>query len=183
MLITLGKQRIFDEFINLIEWVVYEHKKMSPASPLAKMLTAGYRTLVGQCDVVLTDTSSHADFSAQLLRLPRDLFHPVPVSTDETLFVPMPQVKKEEFQVLYYGNMLPLHGLEYVLAAAVLLRDKPIRFRIIGGKAEVGIKIEQAQQHPEDLTCIGQRGQKVYEQHYSQAVVAASLKDIIHNLW
>lgn len=145
-LITIGKKRIFDEYINLVEWVVYEHKKVRASSLPARLLLVSYRTLLRQSDAVLTDTVSHAAYSADLLQLPPELFHPVPVSTDESLFKPMPHVKKAEgFQVLYYGNMLPLHGLQYVLEASVRLRDKPINFLIIGGKADVRAKIEQAQ--------------------------------------
>jgi glycosyltransferase involved in cell wall biosynthesis len=70
------------------------------------------------------------------------------VSTDETLFTPVKKTAvKKTFSVFYYGNMLPLHGIQHVLDAAVMLQDMPIEFVIVGGKkdmeARVGAAVEQ----------------------------------------
>ena len=137
--ITIGKKRIFDEFINLVEWVVYEHKKIRSGSFFERLLTACYRMMVNRCDIVLADTESHARYSAALLNLPIAKFRAVPVGTDEVTFKPRAgRGTSKTFQVMYYGNMLPLHGLQYVLDSALALRTNPdIRFLLIGGKQPV----------------------------------------------
>ncbi|MBI1856913.1 glycosyltransferase [Candidatus Saccharibacteria bacterium] len=57
------------------------------------------------------------------------------------------RVLEKYFQVFYYGNMLPLHGLEYVLEAAVLLKNNQnIKFLIVGGNSRTVKMIKNAQQ-------------------------------------
>lgn len=135
LIIGIGKKMVYDEFINPIEWVFYEHKKIPLLSDLIEKIAKFiYRLLLKHCDVVLTDTDSHADFSAKLMRVNRAKYLTIPVGTDEDTFKPITVKKKKDFTVFYYGNMLPLHGIDYVLGAALRLVDeKRIRFEIIGG--------------------------------------------------
>jgi glycosyltransferase involved in cell wall biosynthesis len=147
LLLTIGKKRIFDELVNFVEWVAYEHKKLRAGSLLARVVWVGYRWLLKQCDVVLCDTELHRRYVAELMHLPLSKFYTVPVSTDEEMFKPKPTTKQNTFQVFHYGNMLPLHGLQYILDAAIQLRDNPrITFLLAGGKADVTIAIEHAVQ-------------------------------------
>ena len=44
-LITLGKTFIFDEFINLIEWVIFEHKKIGPKDRRSENSTSSVQVL------------------------------------------------------------------------------------------------------------------------------------------
>jgi glycosyltransferase involved in cell wall biosynthesis len=145
-LVTIGKKRIFDEFINLVEWAVYEHKKIRAGSLGATVLYRMYRSWLKRSDIILTDTVTHAEYSAKLMKLPEDKFRSVPVSTDEAVFRPQKNTqKKKDFQVFYYGNMLPLHGLQYVIDAAVLLcDDTDISFLLVGGDEKVVAQINDA---------------------------------------
>src|SRR5690606_7961819 len=86
----------------------------------------------------------HADYSSRLMRLPRQAFLPVPVGTDEETFKPTdysPE-KTAPLKVFYYGSMLPLHGLDKVCEAALILKDESVLFTLIGGDelTEAGIK-------------------------------------------
>lgn len=145
-LLSLGKPLIYDEFINPIEWVAYEHKKISPKGPVAWLLKGFYRWLLKSVNLILTDTSSHADLSTDLMRIKRDKFLTVPVGTDETTFEVTPPDNSEgdEFTVLYYGNMLPLHGLSYVIDAAVKLNHDPVKFVLIGGNDKTAHDVAHA---------------------------------------
>jgi len=131
-----GRPVIFDEFINPVEWFVHEHAKFRPGSLPARLLRAAFRRWSQRSAAVLTDTASHADLSAELMAIPREHYVPVPVGTDEGTFAPRVRSRAASapFTVLYYGSMLPLHGLEHVLEAAVRLgaRDD-IAFRLVGG--------------------------------------------------
>lgn len=171
-LISLGKPFIYDEFINPIEWVVKEQRQVEAkqtsgalykklvtvfskfvvavvASPVFRYI---YRQLIRSVDGVLTDTASHADISAELTKAPRSKFYNIPVGVDETSFSVQPrQKKKDTFTVFYYGNMLPLHGLDYVIKAAVALADKPVRFRLVGGNATVARNVKRAIKQGADI--------------------------------
>lgn len=144
-LITAGKQLIYDEFINPVEWFVYEHHKFAPGSLPAKIMRGVFRWYGKRAAVILTDTQSHADYSADLMNLPIDNYAVIPVGTDETTFKPVKPKKHDGFRVLYYGNMLPLHGVEYVIDAAKQLASRDdIIFHLVGGKQPVEDLIEQA---------------------------------------
>jgi glycosyltransferase involved in cell wall biosynthesis len=149
LLVAWRQPVIFDEFINLIEWVVYEHQKISESSRPGKLLAVYYRYLLNKCRYILTDTPEHAAYSSNLSEIDPTRYRAIPVSTNEQLFKPakrQPSKKSNQaFQVLYYGNMLPLHGLQYVLEAAIRLKDQPLEFLLVGGKAETGQAIAQAQ--------------------------------------
>lgn len=147
LLIALGKKVIYDELINPYEWFVYEHKKFSDTSLQAKLLRGAYRFMGKRVAAVIADTPSHAAYSAELLQLPPKKYMSIPVSTDEQTFAPQPVQPHQGFRVIYYGSMLPLHGLSYVIEAAVDLADHPdIVFHLIGGKKEVVEKIEAARE-------------------------------------
>lgn len=164
-LVSMGKPLIYDEFINPIEWVVKEKRQVraKPGSGRtyasvvrlvsrfivgvvgSRLFAFSYRWLVGRVDIILTDTGSHADVSAKLTGVARDKYYPVPVGTDESVFRAAPNpASKQRFRVLYYGNMLPLHGLSYVIEAAVDLRESDVEFVLIGGNEQVASDVEAA---------------------------------------
>jgi len=146
LFIGIGKKVIFDEFINLIEWVAYEHKKIQPNNIVSKILFAVYRFLLKKTSKIITDTNSHALYSASLMRLPIEKYKAIPVGTDETIFKHLKPTKRDldKFTVLYYGSMLPLHGVEHVIKAAVDIDNINIEFLIIGGNDKVRTDIEEA---------------------------------------
>jgi glycosyltransferase involved in cell wall biosynthesis len=104
-----------------------------------------YKKLVQSVDMVLTDTASHADVSAELTGVSRDRFFAVPVGADEVVFSDGSERRTNDtFTVLYYGNMLPLHGLQYVIEAAGKMRDKDVKFVLVGGDEQVARDVDVA---------------------------------------
>lgn len=144
VLALAGRRPVYyDEFINPYEWFVEEHRKFRAGSPPARLLRAVFRRLMLRTAGILTDTASHADHSAELMAIPRERFHPVPVGTDERTFTPLPPAdRRSGLRVLYYGSMLPLHGLDVVLAAASLLPDA--QFSIVGGGRAAADAVDEA---------------------------------------
>lgn len=137
-LISIGKKLIFDEFINPIEWTFNEHKKVSH-SWLLGLSKAFYRLILRSVRVVMTDTDAHAKLSSELMGLPQTKFYTVPVGTDEKLFRhTKTSGKRKIFEVFFYGNMLPLHGMKYMLGAIKILlaeNDLPeLHITLIGGR-------------------------------------------------
>lgn len=146
-LLLAGKRPVvFDEFINPIEWLDGEHGKLP--SPAVKFIKAYYGFLLARVRLILADTEPHADYSAELMGLARSKYVVVPVSTDEAVFRPRPaRFFPHSFKVFYYGSMLPLHGLEYVVQAAEGLKNnKDIQFLIVGGGAKTKKVIKNAAQ-------------------------------------
>ncbi len=135
-LLTFGKPLIYDEFINLYDWFVHEHKKLSHNSVLAWLLRAYSKWTLELSDKILTDTKLNAAFSSRVHTMNPDKFVSIYVGTDESTFeaVEQKQSNTRTFEVFFYGTMLPLHGLEHLLEAALALQGKPIHFTVIGGK-------------------------------------------------
>jgi len=146
LLIGIGKKVIFDEFINLIEWIAYEHKKIQPNSIAGRSLFVSYKFLLRKASKIITDTNSHASYSAELMGLPIEKYEAIPVGADERVFKRLKQARGDsnKFIVLYYGSMLPLHGVEHVIEAAIGIDNQNIEFLIIGGNDSVGADIETA---------------------------------------
>ncbi|MEP7205130.1 MAG: glycosyltransferase [Candidatus Saccharibacteria bacterium] len=142
LLIGAGKKIIYDELTNPVEWFVYEHKYLvGPLALLGTLLRISYSAMMKMTTAVIADTRSHALYSSQLMSVEIDKYFTIPVGTDETMFKPIaptPRQGSRPFRVLYYGSMLPLHGVSYVLEAAVALaHNRDIEFHVVGGKQAV----------------------------------------------
>ncbi|MEL4319021.1 glycosyltransferase [Leifsonia sp. YIM 134122] len=148
VLLLAGRRPVYyDEFINPVEWFVHEHHHFGERSLPARLLRQVFRMMMRRTAGVLADTESHAAYSASLMGLSRGLFHAIPVSTDEEHFSPGSTTARSAgvFTVLYYGSMLPLHGVDVVLDAAVrLAADEGIRFHLVGGDEETMEAIRRA---------------------------------------
>lgn len=149
LVIAGGKPVIFDEFVNPLEWLAEPRRVWWKRLVPRRLLAWFYKQLIIRCWVILADTEPHADYSSRLTGVTKAKFKSVPVSTDENLFYSSTKLHaRKNFQVLYYGNMLPLHGLEYVLEAAARLKENShIRFLIIGGKERTALAVKDAQGH------------------------------------
>jgi glycosyltransferase involved in cell wall biosynthesis len=153
-LILIRKPIIFDELVNFTEWME-EQGRLKAGSLPHRLFRRWNAWLVKRCRFILADTDAHAEHSAKLNMLSMERYRTVPVGTDETVFQPSKKssAKTKEFTVVYYGNMLKLHGLSYVLQAAELLKGQPnIRFRLIGGKREVAALCQKATQAGAHIT-------------------------------
>lgn len=137
MLLTgVRKPIIFDELINFVEYFFKEHHWFKTSTVFERFVTKFYGWQLKRCRFILADTEAHADYSAALCNVPENRYLAVPIGTDEAVFYPRKARQADKtFEVFYYGNgMTPLHGLQYVLDAAVLLKDQPnIRFTLVGG--------------------------------------------------
>ncbi len=134
-ILTVGKPLIFDEFINLYDWTVLEHKKFKPNSMLALLVKWYSKLTLRLSRKVLTDTKLNAKFSSKTHSLPAEKFATIYVGTDEKTFQPVKtKSPNEALEVFFYGTMLLLHGVEVILDAAKELKADDVHFTIIGGK-------------------------------------------------
>lgn len=135
-LLSAGKPLIYDEFINLYDWFVHEHKKLGHTSVFAWLLRNYSKWTLSLSNKVLTDTNLNAEFSSRIHTMNPDKFVSIYVGTDESTFTDTAPKKSNSkiFEVFFYGTMLPLHGVEHLLDTALALKGKPIHFTIVGGK-------------------------------------------------
>ena len=125
---------VADAFISLYDTVVNDRGLLRANDWRAKLLWHIERRAYGFADAVVVDTSQNADFYASLFRLPRELFVPIPLATNECDFtLASASTDRDACEVLFIGTLIPLHGISAIIDAARLLEsNKTIRFTIIG---------------------------------------------------
>lgn len=141
-LITFPKPIIFDEFINMENALVNEKKILKKDSILTKVLRIYMKWIHSSATKILIDTQANAKSSSATYSTPLSKFEVLYVGTDENLFSKKDMKKKtptDKLNVFFYGNIEPLHGIKYILEAASRLQNKPIHFKIIGGKGKKSV--------------------------------------------
>ena len=137
-ILTLGRPLIFDHMMSPYDSLLNERKIFKKNSPIKKLIYFYEKSILKYSDVILTDTIIHREYFANLFKEKQEKIYAVHVGTDEELFKNLPsgnEVKKKDFfEVFFYGTFLPLHGIDIILKAASIVKDRPIRFTIIGGK-------------------------------------------------
>lgn len=122
---------IFDPLISAYEKRVEEFGKVEKDSARARRLLRWERKVFARADIVLADTTQHARYYEEVLGVDPRKIRIVYVGA-QSCFKPSESVKKEAFEVLFYGSFLPLHGPEVIVEAAKSARDLPIKWTLIG---------------------------------------------------
>ncbi len=128
------KPVIFDAFLSLYDTAAMDRKIVHPRSFKAKLLKLIDTWSCRLADAVLLDTQAHVDYFVTEFGLPARKFYAVPVGSSLTEKIPLnpPLLKGEiwglkgdrmNFNVLYFGSYIPLHGVDVILEAAKMLED------------------------------------------------------------
>jgi glycosyltransferase involved in cell wall biosynthesis len=124
-----GRPVVFNPLVSLHDTLVGDRARFEPRSAAAGILRGVDRLAFRGADLVVADTEAHAAYFRRAFDLPHDRVAVALVGADEPLFRPGWH-PPEPFHVLFVGKLIPLHGLETILAAAALAPDIP--FRIVG---------------------------------------------------
>ena len=137
-ILTLGTPLIFDHMMSPYDSLLNEKKIFKKGSFVEKLIYLYEKSILKYSDLILTDTIIHREFLADLFEEQQEKIYAIHVGADEDLFKDLPSgkevQKKEFFDVFFYGTFLPLHGIDVILKAASIIKDRPIRFTLIGGK-------------------------------------------------
>ena len=127
--VARGRPVVFNPLVSLHDTFVGDRARFRPRSTAAGVLRAVDNGAFRGADLVVADTEAQAAFFRRAFGLQPDRVEVALVGADEPLFRPgwhPPQ----PFHVLFVGKLIPLHGLETILAAAALVPDVP--FRVVG---------------------------------------------------
>jgi glycosyltransferase involved in cell wall biosynthesis len=124
-----GRPVVFDALVSLHETLVEDRRRFRPGSLPARALLALDRTALRGADLVVADTRENADFLAALADLPPERVEVCLVGAEDRLFEPG-WSPVEPWTCLFVGKLIPLHGIETILAAARLAPEIP--FRLVG---------------------------------------------------
>jgi glycosyltransferase involved in cell wall biosynthesis len=120
---------VFNPLVSLYDTFVLDRGRWDPGSMQARILESIDRRAIRAADLVVLDTENHADYFAELGGVSRDRVRVCLLGADESRFTPgwsQPDV----FSCFFHGKLIPVHGLETILAAARLVPE--VRFTLTG---------------------------------------------------
>jgi len=127
--VARGRPVVFNPLVSLSDTLVDDRARFRPGSLGARLVGHIDRRAFRRADVVVADTEAHAQFFRDRFALSEAGVETCFVGAEDRLFRPerRPAVT---FHALFVGKLIPLHGLETILAAAALAPEIP--FRIVG---------------------------------------------------
>ena len=137
-----GVPILWDAFLSLYDTAVNDRKIVGRKNPLAWFLYAWEWLACRAASRVLLDTEAHAEYFRREFRLRPARTAAVFVGAEPDSFPGIPVAgragsqgrpsRKKELHVLFYGQFIPLHGIETIISAASLLAEEPVYWTIIG---------------------------------------------------
>ncbi len=127
--VARGRPIVFNPLVSLYDTLVGDRGRFRRGTPAAGVLRHADRAAFRRADLVVADTAAHASFFAETFGLPPERIAVCFVGAEDRLFRPGWQPERP-FHVLFVGKLIPLHGVDTILAAARLLPEIP--FRIVG---------------------------------------------------
>jgi glycosyltransferase involved in cell wall biosynthesis len=124
--VAAGRPVVFNPLVSLADTAVGDRGLVSARSPVASALRALDRRAFRSADLVVADTEAHAAYFREAFDLPADRVAVALVGAEDALFRPgEAPAGGERFHTLFVGKLIPLHGLDTILAAAALVPDVP----------------------------------------------------------
>jgi len=121
-----GRPVVFNPLVSLADTIVGDRGRFRAGSLAARALERVDRHAFRSADLVVADTEAHARFLSELVQ--RDVAVCF-VGAEDRLFRPGWEPPKR-FSVLFVGKLIPLQGVDTILAAARELPD--VAFRMVG---------------------------------------------------
>jgi glycosyltransferase involved in cell wall biosynthesis len=117
---------VFNPLVSLADTFVVDRGRFRADSLPARALAAIDRRALRTADLVVADTRANADRLADLAGLPPGRVEVCLVGAEERLFRPG-WAPSEPFTCLFVGKLIPLHGIETIVAAARRAPELPLR--------------------------------------------------------
>lgn len=130
-----GKLVIEDFFISLYDTMINDRKKFKNSGLAAKILLWVDKFTLKKTDVIVVDTHAHGKYFINALGATESKIKVCYLSADKSIYYPRDFYKKDKskFNVLYFGSILPLQGVDVIFQCAEKMVDIPsLFFQIIG---------------------------------------------------
>jgi glycosyltransferase involved in cell wall biosynthesis len=141
-----GVPVVWDAFLSLYNTVVEDRRLLRRGSLPARLLFAWEWLACRAADAVLVDTNAHGEYFAERFGVSRAKLCRCFVGAEPDRFYPSRSpatpVVNRPFRVLFYGQFIPLHGIDTVVRAAKHCEQAPIAWQLIG----VGQEAERIRQ-------------------------------------
>jgi glycosyltransferase involved in cell wall biosynthesis len=128
----------WDMFMSLYDTVVRDRRLIGPRSLAARLLRAVEGLALRRADLVFLDTEAHARLVESLYGLPENRCGAVWVGVEVERFqVPepastAPRPPGAPLHILFYGQLIPLHGIDTIVEAARLTAEDAVEWTLVG---------------------------------------------------
>jgi len=136
----------WDAHLSLYSTVVEDRQLISQRHILARMLFVGEWLACRTADLILLDTETHVEYFVEKYHVPPHKFGAVYVGVEPEFFPPIATTttspeEDQPFRVLFFGQFIPLHGIETMIRAAQQIQDDGFHWIFIGrGQVEEQIR-------------------------------------------
>ncbi|APG26983.1 hypothetical protein A7E78_03525 [Syntrophotalea acetylenivorans] len=136
-----GVPVIWDAFLSIYNTIVEDRGLTRRLNPLSFIVCILEFLACCASNLILLDTNSHIDYFCKKYPLPPEKFLRVFVGVENNYFSELTSPYKapqpnEPLKILFYGQFIPLHGIEHIISTARLLEEQNIEFTIIGNGQE-----------------------------------------------
>ena len=138
------KPIIYFPAFSIYDTLVNDRKIIKKNSLKAKFVHFVDKLACKWSDLVVLESTEEINYFVKEYGLPKEKFRQYPLSADESIFYPQTPKNQttKKFVVLFFGSFIPLHGVETIVNAALILKKYgDICFRICG-KGQTMEKIE-----------------------------------------
>jgi len=128
------KPIIIDFFISLYDTFVFDRKKFAASSLIGKWLKYLDQKTISLANEIICDTNAHGKYFQNEFGALKEQLHTLYLEADTSIYYPREKKKSGKcFEVLYFGSILPLQGVDIVLKSAQILREnQSVHFTMIG---------------------------------------------------
>jgi glycosyltransferase involved in cell wall biosynthesis len=126
---------LFNPLISLYDTLVLDRQKYMPDTLMARMIRKLDHLAFAYADHIIIDTRAHKQFLQSEFKLHRDKVSVIFVGAEPQFFRPkvkLPPHRDRTFIIQFVGKLIPLHGIEHILDAAMWFSEADVIFEIIG---------------------------------------------------
>lgn len=141
-----------DAFISLWDSLYLDRGLIDRAGLVSRMLKVIERRGFNAAFRVLVDTEANRRFICSEFGVPPKRVVVLPLAVDETAWRQGKRARREDgiCRVVFIGTLAPLHGIERIIEALVLLKDQPdIETILIGDGQQASLLEIACRQHPD----------------------------------
>ena len=152
-----GRPIIWDAFLSLYNTVAEDRCLASQRSLLACVLFAWEWLACRAADTIVIDTAAHARYFIETFGISPRKIHRVFVGAEPEAFHLPPEGPARRdangsFTLLFYGQFIPLHGIETIVLVAKLTEHQGLSWQLIGtGQQAASIRSLIAALEPSNL--------------------------------
>lgn len=131
---------VWDVFISMYNTIVEDRKILPPKSLLARLIFVLEKLALNSVDCVVLDTKTHATYLAQKYNIDNSRVSFAYVGVESRVFPSKKCTKQHSpLRLLFYGQFIPLHGIEKIIQAAEKMGVAEYSWTLIGKGQEAEI--------------------------------------------